>query len=192
MRFLKPSFFVFLIGLFVFTSPSQAVDNDHDFTFFDNQVYSSDNINIDLEGGSVIVVNREKHDEVEITGDYELYVNDEYIETDPQQKQLLQEFHTQVMDIKDEAIEVGIEGAKIGLEGAKVGLQAIGGVVKMIFTEYDDDDLDRDLERKTEIIEAKAELLEDRAEDIEDMADDLEDMLYDLEEQIPAIKALDW
>ncbi len=85
-----------------------------------------------------------------------------------------------------------MEGLAIGIEGAKLGISAIGRVLRMAFTDYDEDDLERDMERGAEVIEAKAEVLEDRAKELEEMAEDLQDLTYEMCEEIPALTALDW
>lgn len=183
---------VLLASLFILGSTALAGKHHRSLSLFDGNIYCSDDINIDIDGGSVIITHEDEDDEIEITKKYELYINGELIRTNERQRELLEEYHTLVFDIKDYAIEIGKEGARIGIEGAKIGLKAVGGVIKMIFTDYDEDDLDRDMDRAAEKIEYKAELLEDKAEKIEDMADDLDDMFYDLEEEIPAIAELEW
>ena len=154
----------------------------------------SDHISIDMKHGAVVIEHREGQDrsEVEITEEYELFIDGDLITTDQEQEKLLKEYHTLVVDIHDYAKEIGWEGARIGVDGAKIGLQAGLGVLKMLFTSYDDDDLDRDLDRATAKIEARAEALEDKAEIIEDMADDLEDLTIDLSEAIPELAELEW
>jgi hypothetical protein len=179
-------------SLLVFASIGFAGDHCRSYSLFDGQIYSFDEIIIDIDDGSVFITHEYEDDEIEITRKYELYVNGDLVETNQEQKDLLEEFHTAVMDLEDQAIEIGKEGAKIGIEGAKIGLHAARGVLKMLFTEYDEDDLDRDLEFETELLEKKAEKLEEKAEELEKIADDLDDMFYDMEEEIPEIASLDW
>jgi ribosome-associated translation inhibitor RaiA len=192
MRHTKSLIILILATVLALTSAGLAGKNHNEVTFFDGNIYNSDEINISIDRGSVIITNDEEDGEIEITDNYELYIDSKLIKTDKHQRQLLEEYHTLVMDIKDYAVDIGKEGAKIGIEGARVGLQAVGGVIKMIFTDYDEDDLDTDLDRATEKLEKRAELLEDRAEKIEDMAEDLDDMYYDMEKEIPAIADLHW
>lgn len=192
MRYTKYFLTVIMTLLLISASPGLAGKHSRNLSMFDGELYSSDDLIIDIEKGSVIITNEYEDDEIEITDEYELIINGDRIETTPDQQKLLEEYHTLVFDIKDYALEIGKEGAKIGIEGARIGLKAVGGVIKMIFTDYDEDDLDRDLERETEAIEAKAEVLEDKADKIEEMADDLDDLFYDMEESIPAIAKLDW
>jgi hypothetical protein len=159
---------------------------------FDGELWEADDIHVSIDDGSVILTHEYEDDEIEITDDYELYINGHMIKTDSRQRELVREYHTLVYRIKDCAVEIGLKGAKIGVEGARIALQAIGGVLKMLFTAYDEDDLDRDMEEATREIEYKAELLEDEAEEIEDMAEDIEDVWYDMQEEIPEIGALGW
>jgi hypothetical protein len=192
MRIPKSTIIVLTAALMVFGTVSLAGDHHRDFSIFDGNIFTSDEFILDIEGGSVIITHEYEDDEIEITDDYELYVNGDLVKLDARQQRMVEDFHTQVMDIKSYAIEIGKEGAKIGIEGAGIALKAVGGVIKMIFTDYDEDDLDRDLDYAAEKLEFKAELLEDKAEEIEDMAENLEDLYYDMEDEIPAIKALGW
>ena len=154
----------------------------------------SEHISIDIKHGDVVIKHREGRErcEVEITEEYELFIDGEKVETDEEQTKLLGEYHQLVHDIHDNAKEIGWEGARIGVDGAKIGLKAGIGVLKMLFTSYDEDDLDRDLERATAKIEQRAEELEEKAEVIEIMAEDLEDLTYDLSEAIPELDELGW
>ncbi len=146
----------------------------------------------DMDDGVLVIEDDESGDIVEINEEYELYINGRKIKTSPAGDKLLKEFYVGYEELMDEAKAIGLEGAKIGIEGARIGLKAIGGVFKVIFTSYDGEDLERDMERAAEKIEAKAERLEDRAEEIEDMAHDLEDIGFDLCEEIPELDELDW
>lgn len=150
-------------------------------------------VDIDLEDGSIILTHRGRHYEtVEITQDYELYVNDSRVDLNEDQQELVVAYYDLGMEIIDYAKELGWEGAKIGASGAKLGLKAIGSIFKLIFTGYDTDDLERDLERDAEKIEARAERLEKRAEKIEDMAYELEDLAWEMNREIPELDELDW
>ena len=152
-----------------------------------------DNVNFDLEDGTIVLEHEGRDIEtVEITEDYELYVNGDKIELNEHQQELVAEFYESVMDIIDYAKALGWEGARIGAEGAKLGLQAVGGLFKVVFTSYDTDDFERDIEREAEKIEAKAEQLEKKAERIEVMAEDLADLAQEMDEEIPQLDELGW
>lgn len=189
---MKTIFIISAIIVLVCAPVSIAEHHHIDFGVFDGELWEEDGIHVSIDDGSVILTHEDEDDEIEITDEYELYINGHLIKTDARQQELLREYHTLVFGIKDRALEIGIKGAKIGAEGAKIALQAIGGVIKMIFTAYDEDDLDRDMDKATREIEYKAELLEDEAEEIEEMADDIEDVWYDMQEEIPEIAALRW
>ncbi len=152
-----------------------------------------DNVSIDIDDGSVLLISHD-HDgnEVEITGDYELYINGRHIKTTEEQKELLAEYHKLVLEITDCSKKIGLEGAKIGVKGAKLGLKAIACVFKLLRSDYDSDDLEREIEAEADKLEAKAKVLEIKAEKIEDMAEDLEDLHEDLADEIPELARLDW
>ena len=61
-----------------------------------------DNINIDIEDGTLILTNKNDDDEtVEITEDYELYVNGRYIRTDYREDKLIRDYYDKFMEIID-------------------------------------------------------------------------------------------
>lgn len=129
---------------------------------------------------------------IKITSDYELYINGKFIETDDNQKELVEEFYNQTMEITEYAGLIGIRGAEIGLSGAALGLKAVSGVCRAIFSDYDFDDLEMELEIEAEELELQAELLEEQAEVIEEMAEELEDIYDELKQQFPELQELDW
>ena len=92
--------------------------------------------------------------EVEIDSDYELRIDGERVDLNAEQQAMVKEYYEQFDGMTKEVKEVIWAGARIGLKGAGVGLKAVTGVVKMIFTDYDEDDLERDVERAAEKIEA--------------------------------------
>ncbi len=152
-----------------------------------------DGVNIDLEDGSIIMTHGEYDDEeVEITENYELFINGRRIPLDADQQKLVQEYYDLFMEIVEYAKEIGWEGAKIGVGGAKLGLKAIGGLLKVVFTSYDTEDFERDMEMAAEKLEDRAEVLEKKAAVVEDMAHDLENMTYDLCDEIPQLEELGW
>lgn len=152
-----------------------------------------DGVSIDIEDGSIILTHDDRRREtVEITEDYELYVNDERVDLDEDQQALVAEYYELGMDIVAYAKRLGWEGAKIGVSGAKLGLKAVGSVFKLIFTSYDTEDFEREMEREAARLEARAEVLEEKAEVIEDMAEELEDIAYEMNREIPQLRKLDW
>ena len=135
-------------------------------------------LEINLEDGTLVITHEDRRDysTVEITEEYELYIDDRHIKTDKDQQKLLGEYYELVVGFEDAIIDIGKEGARIGISGAALGLKAVGGVFKLLSPHYDSDDLERDIEREAEKIEVKAEKLERQAEQIEDMVDELDDL----------------
>jgi len=151
------------------------------------------NFDLDIDDGTIIINSHGRYsDVVEITDEYELYINDRHIKTDAEQKALLGEFHSKTMDLIEEAKVIGLEGAEIGLKGAKLGMHAVGGVFRLLLPDFDTDDLEDELEREAEKLEAQAEELEIQAEELEDIAEDLEDLADELVQKIPELDELDW
>ncbi len=183
---------MFIAALTFISDSAHAGRNSYEYTPFNGHTFQADDIEVNVDDGDITLFNEYTDDEVVINDDYELYVNGKLIETTPEQKEMVELFHTQVYKIIDGAIDIGIEGGKIGIAGAGLGLKAIVGVIKMLHPDYDEDDLERDMEREAGKLEAKAEKLEKRAEKLEELAEDAEDTFNDMLEEIPALKELDW
>ena len=94
------------------------------------------NAEIDIEGKTVII--RERHDDeyVEITRDYDLYINGRRIRTRGVPARLTREYYEKVMDIRREARRIGLEGAEIGMEGAAMGIKAVAGLFKLLDPDF--------------------------------------------------------
>jgi hypothetical protein len=188
-------FFVLVFALLaLLVSPMNAEEHqDCSFSLRHLNKWHMDGVTYEIEDGSIFISHDGlRHDRVEITRDGQLYVNDELIKLDRKQQRLASAYYDLTMDIVNQAKSLGHEGARVGIEGAKLGLKAVGGVFKMMFTSYNGDDLDEDMEWEAEILERKAERLEEQAEDIEDLAEELEWTVEEMRETIPELRELDW
>ncbi len=196
---MKTLVIVLIAGLIAFGSAADSFAGRHygrTITVHSDDWYQlDDDTSFDLDDGTIIITHRGRDRDrctVEFTEDYELYIDGEEIDLDPQQQALVREFYDQSMDIVDYAKEIGWEGAKVGVEGAKLGLKAIGCLFKLLSPNYDTDDFEDEIEREAERLEIRAELLEDKAEIIEEMVEDLEDIADDLRDDIPELDGLRW
>ena len=177
----------------VISSVYAADRKQRKLSLFRSRIDCLDNVDISIDDGSVIIFPEDDDEEyVEITEDYELYINDRRIKMSTKERELLADYHHQVYEIVEEAKRIGWKGAQVGVSGAKLGVKAVVGVFKLILPGYGSDDLERDLEREAAKIEAKAERLEEEAEEIEELADELEDMHYELKRQIHELERLGW
>lgn len=183
-----------ILSAFTFSTASAVGDKCCDKHFFKiGEDGFLEDVDIDFDDGSIIFTHKGRdRDRVEITDEYELYINDKLIVTNAEQKKLLREYHEITIEIIEYAKKIGIEGAKIGVQGAAIGLMAVGGVFKALMTSYEFEDLEDDLEDKADELEERAEELEDEAEELEDLADDLADVHSDLRRETPELRRLDW
>jgi len=152
---------------------------------------SLDRLDVDLEG-TTLVFTYDCCDEavVEITEDYDLYVDGKLVETADEQRVLVRRCYLRANALIRAAMQIGIEGAQVGVDGAIVGLRALGGVAKMLLTDYTEDDLERDMERHTRRLERKAAKLEKKADRIDKMAVKFE-LAYDrMEREIPELQEI--
>ncbi len=151
-------------------------------------------LEIDLENDGSISISHDDHDDdlIQITDDYELFINDDEVSVDRKQRKLLRNYHTKARILCLAADEIGKEGARIGMQGAKLGAVALVRLVKMLGSDYDSDDFEADMEEDAEDIEELAEELEERAEELEDLADDMDDIAEQLCDEVPELAALRW
>lgn len=195
MRFLVT---LIISATLMFTS-AFAYDGEYEH---DNIVIKSGNVHgdwffddwasFDIDDGSIILEYRDRHHTtVEITEDYQLFVDDEIIDLNDEQQELVREFYDGSMDVIERAIDIGWKGAAIGAEGAKIGIAAVAGLIKVLLTSYEMEDFEYDIEQQAEELEEKAEILEKHAEVIEEMADDLEDIYRQMCRDIPELKDID-
>ena len=185
--------FLMLAAGLIFCSAGYAGDRFHFDHDYHGHIWDTDDFEIDVDDGVIIIEDHGRRtNTLEITPEYELYLNGELIKTNEEQKKLVEDFYVLFFETIEYGKEIGYEGAKIGLKGAKLGLKAVGRVFKMIFTGYEAEDLERDMEREAELLEEEAEELEEMAEEIEDMVEELEDIAYELQREIPELRELDW
>ena len=157
--------------------------NDKDWTFNAKS--------IDLDDGTLVIEHEDEDWIVEITEDYELYIDGRKVRTDRQQKKLLRHYYRDYEDIEELAAEIAKEGTKIGLAGAKFGVMAVACAAKLLLDDYECDDMEDEIEIKSDDLEKMVKKLEKKAEKIEDMADDLEKTHKKLRKSIPELRDLE-
>jgi hypothetical protein len=182
---------IFLAAVLSFSLVSATWAKDKTCTVFNSRRCHLDNLDIDTDNDVLVI----KFDDrcrsvVKITDDCELYVNGKYVETTPEQQELVREFHDGVLDIVGQAEKVGVKGAGVGLDGAKLGFKAVIGLLRTLRTDYDMDDLEEDLDYEAAKLEDRARELEDWAEELEETAEDLESVYLEMKGSIPELRDL--
>lgn len=160
--------------------------NNHDY------MNHLDDVDIDFEDGDLILTSDEYDSEVIISKKYELYIDDKFIPTNDEQKELLKEYYQTTYKLYIEAIKIGKEGIKIGIQGAELGISVIGKLFLLLSSSYDTDDLEEDIEREEEKIEQQAKKLEKKADRLERKAKRLESLAEEMREAIPELEELGW
>ena len=166
-----------------------------DKVFKNNHHHSNclDNVEVEIENDILILTCEYDHDlYVEINPDHELYLSGKRIQLNQYQHNLVGDYYDHFMEIMDRAKEIGMEGAKIGLEGAKIGFIAAKGAMKMLVSEYDHEDFEREIERVSEKLEMRSEEIEEMADDLEEVADEFEELHYTMKSEIDELNDLDW
>ena len=159
---------------------------------FDCDLFHGDDISIEFDDNVIIIECDDEDGIIEITDDYELFIDGDRIELDRNEKKLVKTYYNCFEEILEMAEDLGIEGARLGVKGAKLGLQAVINVIKLINEDYDSDDLEREMEREAEKLEKEAEKLEEMAEELEDIADDFERTHRKMRKNIDELDELGW
>jgi len=157
----------------------------------DSNLFRGDNVDVDLDDGSIVFTHKDD-ETVEITEDGGLIVNGNPVRLARDQRKLVEEYYETFDGIVEEAKHIGIEGAKIGVNGAKLGIAAAMGALLALGDDRDMEDLEIELDHKSEKIERMAERLEKRAKKLEAEADRLEDLHGDLRNEIDELDDLGW
>ena len=182
---------VLLLGIFLLSLGHTADLKKKKSSIFKSDVYSLQNIDIDIDDGTMVMIYEDYDDlKVEITENYELYIDNNKIKTNSRQKKLIKEYYESFLQIIDDAKKIGLEGAKIGMDGAKIGLKAVAGVFKLLGSDYDSEDLEEELEEEAKKLEKQAEKLELKGELLEELADKFEKLHEEMIEEIPELKRL--
>lgn len=185
MKSVALSFFLSLL----LVSVSGAVDYKHSKNKdYSNSCQLIENVDIDLDNGSLVLVSRRDDTIIEITDDFGLYINGKKVQLTNQQTELVGDYYTSFMRIIASAKRIGYEGAKIGVAGAVLGLEALTGTIKLLAPDYSSEDLEAEMEEKANQLEARAKKLEAKAEHIEEQVCQFENLHYRLVKEIPEIE----
>jgi len=184
------------LAALVFVPPTDAESRIFDTVICDEvhgeSLTRGDNVDIDIEDGSILFEKHDRDETVEITEDYELYINGERIALRRSEQNLVRKYHRQFEKIIKEAKEIGLEGARVGAAGAKMAVKAVGKALAGLGGELDTGRLEKELDEMEEDIEERAGRLEDRAEEIEKEAEELENLHRDLRRNIRELDELGW
>lgn len=131
-------------------------------------------------------------DNVAITPAGGLTINGDTVPLDRGERRLVQDFYGRYVRIEEEAVTLGAAGAKLGVAGAALAARALAGVVRLSRDDYDEEDLEREMESEAARMEMKGADLEKRGEAIESLVDDLRGTVTEMRGKIPELGALDW
>ena len=134
-----------------------SITYDYDYDL-DGDTWSINNeIMIDIEDGDIIFSSRGYDDgEIVITEDYELYIDGERIVLNDDQQETLEEYYDTFEEIIEQATELGLKGTAIGIEGAALGVSVIGKLIRAALTDYEIEDMEREIEEQAKKLEEKA------------------------------------
>ena len=130
--------------------------------------------------------------QVAITPEGTLRINGDAVTLDRGQRRLLQDFYGQYVAIEEDAAALGAEGAKLGVASAALAARALTRVVRLTRDDYDEQDLEREMEAEGAHLEREGAALEKRGEALEVLADELGARADGLRARIPELAALDW
>jgi len=173
---MKVAKYLFLISFFLLINIGFADDGMKEK--FKNVHMNINNQNyIIFEDDNLIVCDRDTDKYlVEITSDNELYIRSEKIHLNRDQKELLQEYYEAQQILFSKRNSIGAKGLHIGMEGVKLAATAVGGVVELALSGFDEDvenEFEQEMETQAEKLEKHAESIEDDAEEFEYQVDQI-------------------
>lgn len=107
---------------------------------------------------------------VEITPESDLYISSKKIKLSSHQKRLLNEYYKAQHILFGKRNSIGIKGVYIGLESVKLAVAAVGGLVELALSGFDEEvenEFEREMETQSEKIEKQAEGIEEDAQEFE-------------------------
>jgi hypothetical protein len=181
-----------LLAAAMFFSANASADENHRWHCNHDELFRSDDVEVSLDDGSITFTEKETDETVRITEEYELMVNDRMVHLDHNQQRLVEKYYDRFSDLTHDAIELGKDAAKIGVDGAKLGVYAIFGVLKLLSSDYDSNDLEVDLNLKGDKIERMANRIEKRGARLEERAESLKCLHGELRHEIRELDELEW
>jgi len=152
-----------------------------------------DGIESDWDGDTLVLKDSAgSGDRVAITPAGGLTINGETVPLDRGERRLVQDFYGGYVRIEEEAVTLGAAGAKLGVAGAALAVRALARVVHLSRDDYDEEDLEREMETESARMESRGADLEKRGEAIESLVDDLRGTVTEMRGRIPELGALDW
>jgi len=151
-----------------------------------------DEIKVYFKHKDLYITHEDEWDEVVITREGELFINDDEIKISKKAQKYMHEYYELADASHDKIRDIAKAGAKIGVHGATIGLKAVINVVRLISPTYDGDDLERDMEEEAEKIEKKGEDIEKEAEELEEIMEHIDDVHADLRGAVPELQDLHW
>jgi flagellar capping protein FliD len=157
-----------------------------------DDLFRGDNVNVDIDDGSIVFTHQNDNETVEITENGDLIVNGSPVRLARDERKLVEDYYETFDGIINEAKEIGLEGAKIGVKGATLGISAAISALVHLADGRDADDVQIEVDRKSERIERMADRLEKRADRLEAKTNRLEEMHNSLRSTIDELDDLGW
>lgn len=180
-----------LLATALVAAPALAGDRDGEGHRYRHD--SDDGRDFDLDGEWLRITHDDhRGDEVAISADGALEIDGESVRVGRDERGLLRDYHAQYVALMESAAGIGEEAAAVGVAGAAVGVRALSKVLKLLEEDFDEADLEREMELEEAKLEARAGKLEAWGEEIESLADEFEDTGRALRRRIPELRELGW
>ncbi|MBN2365090.1 MAG: hypothetical protein EH225_03200 [Calditrichaeota bacterium] len=157
------------------------------------ECYDIDDVDYSEKDGTVIFSRYNgSYSKVAITESGKLFIDDQEIGLNQDEKKLLKEFSRKFRELMVSVEKLELKAKKLGRIGTETGLNAALNVLSRLESEEDLEEIEDEINKKVEQIEEEAEEIEEEAEKIEESAEELDDLHDEIVERIPALRELDW
>jgi hypothetical protein len=158
----------------------------------DHSMFRGEDVEVDFDEGSIVFTDQKSDETVEITDEYALLVNGRPVHLGRDERKLVEDYYDTFQSVIETGKALGVEGAHVGVQGLKLGLDAALGVLKLLDEDYDQKDLQAELDHKGGKIEHEAARLERKAHKLERKAERLQDLHEDLRDRVDELDDLGW
>jgi hypothetical protein len=159
----------------------------------DSKKANFENLDMRKKGGSLYIRHHDnKSLEVVITDSYDLIVSGRRLSLNRYQKSLARQYVEEYDDLVVKGKAIGLEGGKIGAQGAAIGLKAIARLPRMLRSDYDSEDYEKEIEAMVGEIEGDVKNIERKAKKLERQVERFEELHIRFKNEVPALRYLDW
>ena len=181
-----------VLGVMLLAPIGLAARVQADCQIGDQKMFRDENVDVNLDHGSIIFKHKDGDETVEITKGYALIVNGNELRLHRDQRNLVKDYYESFQAVIEDAKTLALAGVKLGAKGAAMGIVAACRALCGVDSENDRDHHDSSIDRETEKLNAEGAKIEKRAERLKRKAETLEKLHDRLRRNVTELDELGW